>query len=140
MAKETKKRSVMDFIMEDGPITNALLAILGVAFLIIGLYMVGDQYFQIPVSSNTWIPFITSTQTGVTILKWSMLGIGVVIFIYSMIPYFSPSRHELKKVTWPNASVMQNHSLRVFGFIILLSLAFVVFTLLLQLVGFTYGA
>jgi len=120
--QEQKPNKVIEILRKEYPFERILLGILGAFVLILGVYLVEGEVLTIRLT--TW--WIFNTEVKRTIFAIFIILVGTFAFLLSVWAFFVPSFAEMKKVTWPNRSTILNHSARVFGFIIILSLFFVV--------------
>jgi len=118
---EKKPSRVMEILRTEYPFERILLGVLGAAVIILGVYLIEGTVLEIRLTS--W--FIFSTATRRLIFSILVILVGSISFFMAIWPFFVPSFAEMKKVTWPNRSMIMNHSARVFGFIIVVSLFFV---------------
>jgi preprotein translocase subunit SecE len=118
---ELKTNKVIEILKKEYPFERILLGVLGALVIILGVYLVEGEVLQIRLTS--WWIFNTALKR--TIFAILIILIGTVSFFMAIWPFFVPSFAEMRKVTWPNRSTILNHSARVFGFIIILSLFFV---------------
>ena len=110
-----------EILQKEYPIEKLLLGVLGAIVLILGIYLIEGKVLEIRYT-DLWI-FNSSTK--ILIFSIFVVLIGAVAFILAVYPFFVPSVAEMKKVSWPSRSVIANHSLRVFGFILLVAFFFV---------------
>lgn len=129
MAKQEQKGNrVLQILTTEYPIDRVLVVIMGLLVTVVGYYLVsGDPYLQITNTDAWWSSWIFGTDTGILIFSIFILIMGVGALGLGLYPYFKPSFKEMRKVTWPSGSVIRNHSLRVFGFILFLVAAFIIF-------------
>ena len=118
---EVKPNKIIEILKKEYPFERILLGVLGALVIILGVYLVEGEVLQIRLTS-WWIFNEAWKRTTFAII---IIAIGVVSFFMAVWPFFVPSFSEMRKVTWPNRSTILNHSARVFGFIIILSLFFV---------------
>ena len=118
---EKKPSRVMEILRKEYPFERILLGILGALVIILGVYLIEGDVLEIRLT-NWWI---FNTDTKQLIFSIIVIVVGVVSLFMSIWPFFVPSFGEMKKVTWPNRKTILNHTARVFGFILLLSLFFV---------------
>ena len=122
--KETTKprtSKVLEILQKEYPFERILLGVLGALVIILGVYLIEEEVLEIRLTD--WWIFNTATKR--LIFSITVIVIGTVSFFMAIWPFFVPSFAEMKKVTWPNRSTVLNHSARVFGFIIILALFFV---------------
>ena len=134
--QEHKPNKVIEILKREYPFERILLGVLGAFVLILGVYLVEGEVLQIKLTS--W--WIFNSELKRTIFAVLIILVGTIAFFMSIWAFFVPSFAEMKKVTWPKRKTILNHSARVFGFIIFLSLFFIVIDLgLLPLFGILIG-
>ena len=124
MAKkeEIKKNKVIEILKKEYPFEKILLGVLGAIVLVLGIYLVEGTVLEIRYT-DFWI---FNTDLKITIFSIFVIAVGAASFLLSVWPFFVPSVGEMKKVSWPNKVTISNHSARVFGFILLIGMFFVV--------------
>ncbi len=120
-AEEVKKNKIIEILRKEYPIEKLLLGVLGAIVLILGIYLIEGKVLEIRYT-DLWI-FNSSTK--ILIFSIFVVLIGAVAFVLAVYPFFVPSFAEMKKVSWPTKNIIVNHSLRVFGFILLIAFFFV---------------
>ena len=120
--EEVKKNKVLEILKKEYPFEKILLGLLGAIVLILGIYLVEGTILEIKFTD--W--WIFDSALKITIFSIFVIVIGAVSFLLSIWPFFVPSIGEMKKVSWPNKTTITNHSARVFGFILLIGMFFVV--------------
>lgn len=122
---EQKPNRILEILRTEYPLERVLLGVLGALVLILGVYLIEGSVLTIRLT-NWWIFDAEWKRLTFAIL---LTVIGTVALIMSLWPFFVPSFAEMRKVTWPNRSTIANNSARVFGFIIFISLFFVLIDL-----------
>jgi preprotein translocase subunit SecE len=126
---ETSKTSkVIEILRKEYPFEQILLGILGLLVIVLGVYLIEGVRFQITLTS--WWIFNTATKR--LLFSIFIVVLGTVSFFMAVWPFIVPSIAEMKKVTWPGQKAILNHVARVFGFIIFISLFFVLFDIPLR--------
>lgn len=131
--KSQDSSRVMAILKKEYAFENWLLAILSPILILYGVYIVVGKFGSVDLASilgNSPIGFINFFF--LTTLRRVLTGsflilIGLLVLVYLMIPYLRPSLVEMRKVSWPSASTLAKNSVRVFAFLIFLSLIFVVY-------------
>ena len=119
--EEVKKNKIIEIMQKEYPVEKLLLGVLGAVVLILGIYLIEGRVLEIRYT-DLWI---FNSATKILIFSIFVVLIGAVAFILAVYPFFVPSIAEMKKVSWPTRSVIANHSMRVFGFILLIAFFFV---------------
>ena len=131
--KTQDESRVMAILKKEYAFENWLLAILSPVLILYGVYIVMGQFGTVDLASvlgSSGIGFIYFFFK--TVLRRILTGsflilIGALVLVYLMIPYVRPSFVELKKVSWPSSKTLATNSVRVFAFLIFLSLVFVIY-------------
>lgn len=61
------------------------------------------------------------------VFSWIMVGFSSFGLLYSLFPFFKPAWPEIKKVSWPSRKTFLGDSIRVFMFLIIFALLFVLY-------------
>lgn len=128
MAKKTedvKTNKVLEILRKEYPFERVLLGVLGILVIVLGVYLIEGSILEIRYT-DLWI---FNSDTKILIFSIFVVLVGSVSFLMAIWPFFVPSFAEMKKVSWPNQKTIANHSARVFGFIIVLALFFVLIDL-----------
>jgi preprotein translocase SecE subunit len=140
MAKQEEKGNrVLRILTTEYPADRILVVIMGLLVTVVGYYLVSGHvptgstqpYLSITNTDAWWNSWIFGTDTGIMIFQIFILLMGIGALIMGLYPYFKPSIKEMKRVTWPSASIIKNHSLRVFGFILFLVSVFILYQIVL---------
>ncbi|MCF7925143.1 MAG: preprotein translocase subunit SecE [Candidatus Izimaplasma sp.] len=119
---DLKPNKVLEILKKEYPFERVLLGVLGILVTVLGVYLIEGSVLEIRYT-DLWI---FNTPTKILIFSIFVIVIGAVSFFMAVWPFFVPSFVEMKKVSWPGQNTILNHSARVFGFIIIISLFFVV--------------
>lgn len=130
--EENKKNKVLEILTKEYPFERIVMGILGVIVIVLGVYLIQGDKLYITNTDDWWNSWIFGSDTGILIFSIFIVIVGTVSFFVAIWPFFTPSFAEMKKVTWPNGTIIRNHSARVFGFILFLAMMFVVFDLALK--------
>lgn len=134
--KDQDSGRVMSILKKEYAFENWLLAILAPILILYGVYIViggfGSVTFELGKSGRAFIDFFFLTDTRRVLTGTFLILIGTLVLIYLLIPYIRPSVSELKKVSWPSSKTLATNSLKVFTFLIGLSLVFVLYGLVLD--------
>ncbi|AIO18063.1 Protein translocase subunit SecE [Candidatus Izimaplasma bacterium HR1] len=119
--QEHKPNRVLEILRTEYPFERILLGVLGAFVIVLGVYLLEGSVLEIRLT--TWWIFNTALKR--TIFSIFIILVGTIAFFMAVWPFFVPSIAEMRKVSWPNKKTIFNHSARVFGFIIIISLFFV---------------
>jgi len=123
---------VMAILKKEYAFENWLLAILSPVLILYGVYIVIGKFGTVNLASILggsgigFIDFFFETTLKRILTGSFLIIIGGLVLVYLMIPYFRPSIVELKKVTFPTSKDLATNSVRVFTFLVFLSLLFVI--------------
>lgn len=147
MAKieERKGSKIFEVIKKDYPGERILLGVLGIIVIVFGIYIIGgvrnpETGWLVIRNREGFFAFFFSTDTKILIFSWVIIVVGVIAFGMAVWPFLRPSLLEMKRVSWPNSKTLQNHSARVYGFILFLVVMFLVYEFFLgNLFGWIRG-
>ena len=123
----------MSILKKEYAFENWLLAILSPILILYGVYIIMGKFGAVNLASILgssgigFIDFFFLTAVRRILTGSFLVLIGLLVLIYLLIPYIRPSVAELKKVTWPTTRTLATNSVRVFTFLIFLSLVFVLY-------------
>lgn len=133
--KDQDSGRVMAILKKEYAFENWLLVILAPLLILYGVYILigsfGTVSFNLGGSGRAFIDFFFATELRIILSGSFLILIGVLVLVYLAIPYLRPSLSELKKVSWPSSKTLAENSLKVFAFLIGLSLVFVIYSLVL---------
>jgi len=153
MAKESKSKNskpsqvknknqdesrVMSILKKEYAFENWILAILSPVLILYGVYIVLGKFGSVDLaavlgnSGRGFIDFFFLTTLRRVLTGSFLIVIGALVFVYLLIPYVRPSLLELKKISWPSSKILAKNTLRVFIFLIFLSLVFVLYSFALN--------
>jgi preprotein translocase SecE subunit len=153
MAKESKSKNskpsqvknknqdesrVMSILKKEYAFENWILAILSPVLILYGVYIVLGKFGSVDLaavlgnSGRGFIDFFFLTTLRRVLTGSFLIVIGALVFVYLLIPYVRPSLLELKKISWPSSKTLAKNTLRVFIFLIFLSLVFVLYSFALN--------
>ncbi len=134
--KDEKVGKVLAMLKKEYPFEGLLLGTLGALVLVLGVYIFEGEVLQIRFTD--W--FIFATDLRINIFASVIMLIGAVALVVALLPFFVPGFKEMNRVTWPNRTTMKDHTSRVFGFMIFLSLMFVLYDFVFQpIFDYLYG-
>ncbi|MGL4948840.1 MAG: preprotein translocase subunit SecE [Anaeroplasmataceae bacterium] len=122
---ELEHRSrILEYLKNEHAWENYVLLILSVVALLLGVLILNDT-----LSINADFPVIGSFPTQ---FAWVLVVLSTIALLLSLYPFFKPSYPELKKVTWPTWKKFLADSVRVFIFIIALTLLLLLFDIFIS--------
>ena len=129
---------VMSILKKEYAFENWVLAILSPVLILYGVYIVLGKFGSVDLaavlgnSGRGFIDFFFLTTLRRVLTGSFLIVIGALVFVYLLIPYVRPSLLELKKISWPSSKILAKNTLRVFIFLIFLSLVFVLYSFALN--------
>ena len=137
MAKQKKKQEskvnrISQVFKQEYKYESLVLAILSLMVMVLGLFISDGTLLLHQELSFFGLFDISFLYDYSTEFAYLLLAIGATAFIYTISPVFKPSIAEMKKVSWPKADTVSNHSLRVFSFLFVMIFAFVLYDNLIQ--------
>jgi preprotein translocase SecE subunit len=135
MAKQemTKGSKVWEMIKKDYPAYTVIMGVLGVLVFVFGIYIImginnpENGWLFIQNRTAWWSKWIFGTDTRILVFGYVITTIGIVAFAMAAYPLVRPSVLEMKRVSWPKSKTIQNHSARVFGFILFVAAMFMIY-------------
>jgi preprotein translocase subunit SecE len=132
---EKKSFNVLNVLRKEYPFEGILLGLLGTLVLVLGVYILEGEVLEVRLT-DWWIfdaPWKIVTFSVIIML------IGASALIYAIAPFFIPGLKEMNKVSWPTRSILNNHLARVFGFLIIVAVMFILYDLVfVPLFNFLY--
>ena len=126
---EVKPSKIREILTTEYKWETYLLGFLSVVAIALGLLI-----FTGVLTVNASTPVIGNYPK---LFAWIITIVGAVGLILFAIPLFKPAVPELKKLSWPTMQVFLANSARVFMFIIILSLVFLLYEAFISaLLGF----
>ena len=136
LSREEKVAKVMSILKKEYPFEGLILGLLGALVLVLGVYILEGDVLRITMTDF----FLFSTSLRRTLFSIAVIIFGAVALLVAVVPFFSPGFKELRRVSWPNKETMVNHTARVFGFVIILGILFVLYDLVFRpIFDFLYG-
>lgn len=135
---------VMSILKTEYRFENWVLGILSPVFILYGVYIITNQFGARVIGLGTsgigWIDWFFNTDLKRIIVGVFMILVGAGVLVYLAIPFVKPSLVEMKKVNWPTPKNLFESVGRVFTFLLVLMVFFVVLDLVLNpLLQLIYG-
>jgi len=142
--KNKDESRVMAILKKEYAFENWLLAILSPVFILYGVYIITDQFGANVIGLGTsgigFIDWFFNTDLKRIIVGVFMILVGALVLVYLAIPFVKPSLAEMKKVNWPTSHELFKNVGRVFAFLVVLMLFFVLLDVVLNpLFDLIYG-
>lgn len=127
--KEKKDRDdlpsrLIQALEADSKVLNIIILLLSVALIILGVFLLNGT-----LEVKSTVPVIGSFPTAFAII---ILVIGAVSLVYGMFPFAKAAFPELKRVTWPNKNLFLMNILKVFSFLIIFTLVYLMYDVLVS--------
>lgn len=120
---QDKVSKVLEVLKKEYPFEGLLLGFLGALVLVLGVYIFEGDVLEIQYT-DLWI---FDSALKITIFSIIVMLVGTIALLVSVGPFFLPGLKEMNRVTWPNKPTTYNNLSRVFGFIIILSIMFILY-------------
>ncbi len=108
----------------DSKVLNVLILILSMALIILGVFLLNGT-----LEIKSTVPVIGSFPTAFSII---ILVIGCVSLVYGMFPFAKAAFPELKRITWPTGKLFLMNTLKVFSFLIIFTLLYLMYDVLVS--------
>jgi preprotein translocase subunit SecE len=132
---EKKSFKVLDVLKKEYPFEGILLGALGTLVLVLGVYIFEGNVLEVRLTD--W--WIFDAPWKIVTFSFIIMAIGAAALIYAVAPFFVPGLKEMNKVSWPTRAILNNHLARVFGFLILVAIMFILYDLVfVPLFNFLY--
>lgn len=127
--KEKKDRDdlpsrLIQALEADSKVLNIIILLLSVALIILGVFLLNGT-----LEVKSTVPVIGSFPTAFAII---ILVIGAVSLVYGMFPFAKAAFPELKRVTWPTKNLFLMNILKVFSFLIIFTLVYLMYDVLVS--------
>lgn len=127
--KEKKDRDdlpsrLIQALTADSKVLNIIILLLSVALIILGVFLLNGT-----LEVKSTVPVIGSFPTAFAII---ILVIGAVSLVYGMFPFAKAAFPELKRVTWPTKNLFLMNILKVFSFLIIFTLVYLMYDVLVS--------
>jgi preprotein translocase subunit SecE len=135
MAEEKKSFNVLNILKKEYPFEGILLGLLGALVLVLGVYIFEGEVLEVRLTE--W--WIFDAAWKIVTFSFIIMAIGAAALIYAIAPFFIPGLKEMNKVSWPNRAMLNNHLARVFGFLLIVAVMFIIYDLVfVPLFNFLY--
>lgn len=127
---------VMAILKKEYAFENWVLGILSPVFILYGVYIITNQFGANVIGLGTsgigFIDWFFNTDLKRIIVGVFMIVVGALVLIYLAIPFVKPSLIEMKKVNWPTSHKLFESVGKVFTFLFILIVFFVLLDLVLN--------
>jgi preprotein translocase SecE subunit len=135
MAEEKKSFNVLNILKKEYPFEGILLGLLGTLVLVLGVYIFEGEVLEVRLTE--W--WIFDAPWKIITFSFIIMAIGAAALIYAIAPFFIPGLKEMNKVSWPTRSMLNNYLARVFGFLLIVAVMFILYDLVfVPLFNFLY--
>lgn len=123
--KEGQERSrLMEVLQSESKVWNYFILVLSIALIILAVFL-----FNGTLEIKSTIPIIGSFPKTFT---WIIMVIGVVSLVYAIFPFAQSAFPELKNVTWPTKKLFLINCLKVFSFLVVFTLLYLMYDILVS--------
>ncbi len=117
--KEEKQSKLMEILSKDYRWENYVFFVVSLLVLLLGILILTGT---LTINSDAII--IGSFPTT---FAWILVVVGSLTLIYAVYPFFKPALPEIKKISWLKGKKYFGNVLRVFTFIIIFALLFLLY-------------
>lgn len=117
--QKEKKSRIWEIITKDYKWQSYLFVVVALMTLILGILILTNV-----LTVKASFPILGSYPT---VFAGILVAFSGLSLIYALYPFFKPAWPELKKVTWPTRKSFLADTLRVFTFLIIFALLFVLY-------------
>lgn len=118
--KETEGKSrIIEYFKTEHKWENFVFPFLAITLLILGTLILNNT-----LTINETVPLIGNFPK---LFAWLIVGLSSLALILTIYPFFKPAWPEFRKVTWPNKKLFGGNTVRVFAFLITLTLLFLLY-------------
>ena len=121
-----KKSKLVEILSKDYRWENYVFFIISLLVLLLGVLILTDT---ITINPDAFL-----IGPIADIFAWIMVAFGGLALIYAVYPFFKPAFPEIKRVSWLKGKKYFGNVLRVFIFIIILALLFLLFDMFITAV------
>lgn len=122
--KEESRSRVLEYIMTEHKWENYVFMFLSIAVLILGVFILNGT-----ITVKSTVPLIGSFPTAFAIV---IVVISALSLIYAIYPFAKSAFPELKKITWPNKALFIGNTIKVFVFLIIFTLLYLMYDVLVS--------
>lgn len=117
--QKEKKSRIWEIITKDYKWQSYLFVVVALMTLILGILILTNV-----LTVKASFPILGSHPT---VFAGILVAFSGISLIYALYPFFKPAWPELKKVTWPTRKSFLSDAVRVFMFLIIFALLFVLY-------------
>ncbi len=121
--EETRSR-LMEYLSTEHKWENFLFVFLSVAVLILGVFILNGT-----LEIKSTVPIIGSFPTTFAIIVTSLAALSLV---YALYPFVKVAFPEFKKVSWPTMPLFIGNTIKVFIFLIIFTLLYLMYDVLVS--------
>ncbi|MGM9971476.1 MAG: preprotein translocase subunit SecE [Anaeroplasmataceae bacterium] len=119
-SKDAEQKSrILEYLKSEHKWENYVLLFLSLFALVLGCLIINET-----LTVNSDFPIIGDFPK---VFAWILIGLSAFALILSMYPFFKPAFPEFKKIKWPRPKAFLADTARVFIFLIILVLLFLLY-------------
>lgn len=116
---EQKQSKLMEILSKDYRWESYLFFAISLLVLLLGVLILTGA---LTINSDAWL-----VGSFPTTFAWILVVIGALTLIYAVYPFFKPAFPEIKKISWLKGRKYFGNVVRVFAFIIVFALLFLLY-------------
>lgn len=123
--KENKQNKILTIFAKEYKYEGLVLLFLALIAIVLGIMVLCGEYSD-GASGLTVNPNVFLIGTYPTAFAWILVILGAFSAIVAVWPFYKPSIFELKRVSWSKKGELLKNSGKVFAFILIMSLFFMI--------------
>lgn len=116
---DEQKSRIIEYLKNEHKWENYVLLVLSLFALVLGCLILNGT-----LTINEDFPLFGNFPTA---FAWGLVGIAAFALLLSLYPFFKPAFPEIKKIKWPRLKVFLADTVRVFIFLIIFVLLFLLY-------------
>ena len=119
-----KKNKLLEILNKEYKFENIFLALVAVLSIAFGIMILNGDFVV-----KEGFPILGDFPR---VFAWVLIGIALFGLLMVIYPFYEPAFPEFKKITWATRNELLTDIARVFSYIIIISLAFLFFDLIIK--------
>lgn len=121
---ENTKSRLAEILMSESKVLNYLVLALSIVVIILGVFNLNGT-----LEVKSTVPIIGSFPTTFAVI---LVVVGLLALVYSIYPFAKGAFPELKHVTWPSWALFLANTAKVFTFLIIFTLLYLMYDVLVS--------
>lgn len=119
-----KKNKLLEILNKEYKFENIFLAFVAVLSIAFGIMILNGDFVV-----KEGFPILGDFPR---VFAWTLIGIALFGLLMVIYPFYEPAFPEFKKITWATRNELLTDIVRVFSYMIIISLAFLFFDLIIK--------